>query len=186
MNTTFVDKFPKISFFQNSKQTAFDPHAVKAVNLIFDSGEALKYLSGLKNLHISQMVMKYFGTSLSNNLKGVSSGIKLIELQSSEYEDDFSDVFGEKSIFTPSQFWNNCIKMLEHERRLSRQEDSLLGENTYGVVFIVEKIIDGVSKKFSVNFYRECSQNKVDFYLSLFEYGGIWERGHYFATKVSR
>jgi hypothetical protein len=182
---TVVNEAKVSPVFCGHSPIIFDPHMVRAMNVIFHEGSTLKYLSDIENLHVYDDLIGYLGTSFPMSIKGVTPGIRRIEFLSFTSDVDFENHYGELAIFTPAQLWNNVTKVVEHERSLTSQSDSILGEDTHGLVFLVEKMIKDVPKRFAVNLYRERWKDKVAYYLSLFEAGGMWESGHYFALKVS-
>ncbi len=174
------------SAFENHEPLVFNRRIMTVINEVFDEGTILKYLSkNIPTLSISHSVMDNFGATLTGNLKGVAPELSCVEFLRNNTDTEFYDTYGSPSIFTPSQFWNSVIKIAEHERMLLDQNDSILGEDTHGVVFIVEKVIKNVPKRFLVNYFRERCKDRIDYRMMLFEYGGMCERGHYFMVKNS-
>ncbi|MFZ2151832.1 MAG: hypothetical protein WAV09_01845 [Minisyncoccia bacterium] len=172
--------------FYKHNPIVFDPGMLKSLKEVFRKGTTLEYLSYIRNLSIDGSVMNYFGTSLSLSLNVATPGLQCVELLSLVNDVDVQDSYGELAVFTPEQFWNNVVKVIEHERNLSDQSDSLLGEDTTGLVFLVEKLIKDVPRRFAVNLYHEHWKQKTEYYLKLFPTGGMWEVGHSFVLKVPR
>lgn len=162
----------------------FDSLMVKSLNEVFRKGTTLEYLSYIPNLHIYDSVMNYLGLNLSMSIEGSSPEILCAEPLTSVVDINLRK-HGEQFVFTPEEFWNSAVKVIERERTLLDQSDSILGEDTFGIVFLVEKSIKDVPTLFAVNLYRECWKQKIEYYLKLFQTGGMWEVGNSFVMKVS-
>lgn len=164
----------------------FSSSLLQDINNIFDSGATLKYLSETIKLSIPNNVMNCLGTSITLDLKGASPPIRLVESSFEVSDLLIAQSYGSMAIFTPAQFWNNITKVLAREIILENQNESILGDDTFGIVFLVERLIKDSKKRVAVNLYRESWKSKTEFSLSLSETGGTWERGHYFVIKVSK
>jgi hypothetical protein len=162
----------------------FDPNMLKVVNKVFQQGKASEYLSGISDLFIADTVKNYFGLTLSVEIKGIPPGIRCIELLTSVNDCDIRNTYGKLAVFTPAQFWNNVTRVIDYERVLADQSDSVLGEDTYGLVFLVEKFVKDVPTLFAVNLYRDSWKGKREYYLTVLKTGDSWEAGHSFAIKV--
>ncbi len=187
---------PKPSIpFKSSMLLTFDAQLLKDVNAIFNAGTTFKHLSNIHGLTIAESVINFCGADLAGDIK-VAPPVILVEASSSVSETTVISGYGELAVFTPAQFWNNVTKMIEYERRLPRQEASILGEETHGIVFLVDKgrkdqkanlkSLDLSPKvRFAMNLYREFWKGMTKYYLTRFEPNGAWEEGHYFAIKAS-
>ncbi len=186
MNTITAAINAETGMFRNHEPLEFSPYMVMAMNDLHDDHTTLEHLLNIKNLNIAQNVMKYLGKSLREELKGITPGIRLVELLCDSKDIEFSNTYGAISVFTPAEFWNNATKIIERERVLVDQKDSILGEDTFGVIFVVEKVTEGARKKILVNIYREHWRGKIEYHMRLFPEFGMSECGHYFAIKMSR
>jgi hypothetical protein len=172
--------------FALHKPLVFSPKMMKKVNEVFDDGAPLKHLySRLPSLLISDKVMDYFGSALTGNLKGVTPGLRRVEFLRDCTDTEFFETYGPVTVFTPAQFWNSVVKIAEHERTLENPDDTIFGEDIFGIVFIVEKTFNTVPKKFSINFFREQNKDRFGYRIMSTSYGSMWERGHYFISKIS-
>lgn len=175
---------PNKAMFKNYAPLIFDARLITAVNAMFNAGTTFKYLFGILDLTISGLVTDFCGFFRIEDIQ-VSPSVKLVEALSHVNDGVVVTTYGDNSaVFTPAQFWNNVTKMIEHEKRFSRQKGSILGDDMYGVVFIVEKVVKEVKVRFAVNLYRESWGGKTEYYIRRFPPNDMWECGHYFAIKV--